>query len=88
MKDYSKALAYFEKTLEICKTTLPEKHPNLAITYSNIGDVKRLTDDYSNALSFLRKALEILENVSFDRIYLALTYNYSFRSEITLTFHL
>ena len=32
-----KALAYYEKTLEIEQKTLPSNHPDLATSYNNIG---------------------------------------------------
>ncbi|CAF4432895.1 unnamed protein product, partial [Rotaria magnacalcarata] len=45
LKEYSKALSYFEKCLAIDRKALPEKHPHLGIRYSNIGDVHRLMGD-------------------------------------------
>ena len=35
--EYSKALSYYEKALEIEQKTLPSNHPYLAISYNNIG---------------------------------------------------
>ena len=35
MGEYSKALEYYEKDIEIKKIALPKNHPNLAISYSN-----------------------------------------------------
>ncbi|CAF1481335.1 unnamed protein product [Rotaria magnacalcarata] len=53
---------------------LPEKHPNLAITHSNKGDVHRLIGDYEKALAFHQKALNIQENVKCNPLECATTY--------------
>ncbi|CAF2502028.1 unnamed protein product [Rotaria sp. Silwood2] len=74
MKNYSKALDYFEKCLTIFQQTLPEGPPYQAITYSNIGDVHRLMGNYETALSFHRKALNIQENVQCNSLECATTY--------------
>ncbi|CAF4793055.1 unnamed protein product, partial [Rotaria sp. Silwood2] len=74
MKDYSKSLENFEKWLSIFQETLPERHPYLAITYSNIGDVHRLIGNYEKALSFHRNALNIQENVQCNPLECATTY--------------
>ncbi|CAF3348512.1 unnamed protein product [Rotaria sp. Silwood2] len=73
--DYPVALSFFQKALENTQTSCSEKHPDLAIRYTNIGDTYRLTGDYSTAISFHQKALEIQENISCDPIELATTYN-------------
>ncbi|CAF2072274.1 unnamed protein product [Rotaria magnacalcarata] len=75
MDEYSKTLEFYEKLHQIYgkalppthpeladKSTLPEKNPNRAITYSDIGDVHRLMGDYEKALAFHQKALNIQEN--------------------------
>ncbi|CAF5016120.1 unnamed protein product [Rotaria sp. Silwood1] len=74
MKDYPKALENFEKCFSIRQKALPENHPYLAITYSNIGDVHRLMGDYEMAISFHRKALNIQENVQCNPTDCATTY--------------
>ncbi|CAF4451144.1 unnamed protein product [Rotaria socialis] len=61
LKEYSKALDYFEKCLTIVRKTLPENHPDFGLTYSNIGDIHHLMGDYEKALAFHRKALNIQE---------------------------
>ncbi|CAF1292383.1 unnamed protein product [Didymodactylos carnosus] len=77
MKIIRKHLNTIEKQYkQYKKRALPEKHPDFAITYSNIGDVKRLTGDHTTARSFLEKALEIQENVTCDRCDLAWIYTY------------
>ena len=35
MGEYSKALEYYEKSIEIKKIALPQNHPDLAASYSN-----------------------------------------------------
>ncbi|CAF3088215.1 unnamed protein product, partial [Rotaria sp. Silwood2] len=52
MKDYSMTLEPFQKCFTIVHKTLSERHPNLAIIYSNIGDVRRLMGGFEKALSF------------------------------------
>jgi tetratricopeptide (TPR) repeat protein len=59
MGNYSMALSYFEKVLEIHQKSLSSDHPNLALNYYNIGEVHHSMGNYSMALSFLEKALEI-----------------------------
>mgnify|MGYP002384482041 CR=1 FL=1 len=57
--EYSKALEYYEKSLEISKKTLPANHPNLATSYNNIGSVYCSMGEYSKALEYYEKSLEI-----------------------------
>jgi len=57
--EYSKALEYYEKSLEIRKKTLPANHPDLATSYNNIGLVYRSMGEYSKALEYYEKSLEI-----------------------------
>ena len=59
MGEYSKALSYYEKALEIRKQSLPSNHPDLALSYNNIGAVYYNMGEYSKALSSFEKALEI-----------------------------
>ena len=47
MGEYSKALEYYEKSIEIKKIALPQNHPNLA--NSNIGQVYNNMGEYSKA---------------------------------------
>ncbi|CAF1038072.1 unnamed protein product [Adineta steineri] len=56
---YQEALTFYEKSLGICQNTLPPSHPNLAISYNNIGNVHRIMGNYSKALLSHEKALEI-----------------------------
>ncbi len=50
MGDYSTALSYYVKTLEIEQKLLPSDHFLLAITYNNIAAVYQSVGDYSTAL--------------------------------------
>ena len=51
--EYSTALSYFKKTLEIQQQSLPRNHPHLATTNNNIGAIYQSTGEYSTALSIL-----------------------------------
>ena len=57
--EYSTALSYFKKTLEIQQQTLPPNHPDIAMTNNNIGMIYQSIGKYSTALSYFKKALEI-----------------------------
>jgi tetratricopeptide (TPR) repeat protein len=57
--EYQEAIVFYEKSLEIDQKTLPSNHPDLGVSYHNIGLVYESMGDYSNALSSHEKALEI-----------------------------
>jgi tetratricopeptide (TPR) repeat protein len=59
MGDYSEALSYNQKALEIYQKTLPQNHPSLATSYNNIGLMYDTMSDYSKALSSFEKSFEI-----------------------------
>ena len=59
MGEYSKALSYYEQSLEIMKVALPPNHPDLAGSYNNIGNVYSQMGEYSKALSSYEQSLEI-----------------------------
>ncbi len=61
MGEYSKALSYYEKDLEIKQKTLPENHPDLALSYNNTGNVYYDMGEYSKALSYYERALDICQ---------------------------
>jgi tetratricopeptide (TPR) repeat protein len=61
MGEYSKALSYYEKALEIRQKTLPANHPSLATSYNNIGLVYDNMGEYSKALSYYERALGIFQ---------------------------
>ncbi|CAF1332148.1 unnamed protein product [Adineta steineri] len=55
--DYEQAIEYYRKALGIWEKTLSVNHPNLAISYSNIGGVYDSMGEYEKALSFYEKTL-------------------------------
>ena len=59
MGEYSKALSYYEQSLEIEKVALPPNHLGLASSYHNIGSVYKSMGEYSKALSSYERSLEI-----------------------------
>ena len=59
MGDYSKALAHYEKNLEITQKVLSPNHPNLATSWNNIDSVYTNMGKYSEALSSFERSLEI-----------------------------
>ena len=52
MGEYSRALEYSEKSIELRKMALLKKSPSLATSYSNIGHVYNRMDEYSKALEY------------------------------------
>ena len=65
MKDslgsYNKAIAFYEKSLEIYHKILPPNHIRLAAPYNNIGLVYGNMGEYSKSLSYYERAHEIRE---------------------------
>ena len=59
MGEYSKALSYYERDLEISKQVLPPNHSNLGTSYNNIAGVHYNVGEYSKALLFYKRSLEI-----------------------------
>ncbi|CAF3945808.1 unnamed protein product [Rotaria sp. Silwood1] len=59
MGNYSEALQYFEKALEIRETVLPLSHPDLAQIYAWMGATYSNTGYYAKALEFHKKAYKI-----------------------------
>ncbi|CAF1133141.1 unnamed protein product [Adineta steineri] len=57
--EYSEALTYFEKALEIKQQLLPSNHPTMAHFYHNIGLVYDGMGDYPKALTYYEKAIAI-----------------------------
>ncbi|CAF4574444.1 unnamed protein product, partial [Rotaria magnacalcarata] len=41
MGEYSKALSYLEKSLDICRKSLPATHPDIKSTMNSIAVVKK-----------------------------------------------
>ncbi|CAF4601428.1 unnamed protein product [Rotaria sp. Silwood2] len=61
VKEYSRALTYFEKALEIRQQKLPKNHPDLAVLYYNMAKLYLATRKYSLAMKNVQQALEIAE---------------------------
>ena len=59
LKEYSEAIAFYEKDLEISKKTLSPNHPDLAISYNNLGNVYACMGNYSKALTCYEETLAI-----------------------------
>ena len=59
--EYSNALEYYDKSHKIREKSLSLNHPDLAISYSNIGQVYENMGEYSKSLKFYEKSHIILE---------------------------
>ncbi|CAF1535112.1 unnamed protein product [Didymodactylos carnosus] len=57
--EFSKALFYYRKSLEIKKNTLTANYAHFASTFNNMGFVYYEQGDYSQAIMYFGKALEI-----------------------------
>ncbi|CAF4676199.1 unnamed protein product, partial [Rotaria sp. Silwood2] len=57
--EYSKAITFYERALDIKEKTVPQNLPALATSYNNIGNVYAKTGEYSKALSSYERSLEI-----------------------------
>jgi hypothetical protein len=55
------ALAMRKKTLEFHRRVLPENHPGIGISCSNLGMSCHMAGDLPRALQFAREALRILQ---------------------------
>ena len=64
MKDFLKALKFYQKTLAIQQQTLRANHPDLLTTYSNIASVYNNMENGTIASEFHQKALTIQEESS------------------------
>ena len=65
-EDYTKALPYHYKALDIREGICPEKHSSLAISYNNIGKVYFCMGQKEGAWSVFKKALEIAQEAFVD----------------------
>ena len=54
--EYEEAITFFEKSLKIQEKTTPPTHPNMAISYNNIGSVYGSMGDYPQATLVSRKS--------------------------------
>ncbi|CAF4593578.1 unnamed protein product, partial [Rotaria sp. Silwood2] len=57
--EYSKAIKFYERALDINEKTVPQNLPRLASSYNNIGAVYYNMGEYSKALSSYERSLEI-----------------------------
>ena len=57
--DYTKALEYYFKALDIKEKVLGKEHPSTATSYNNIGGGYYSQGDYTKALEYLQKAFDI-----------------------------
>ncbi|CAF4620737.1 unnamed protein product, partial [Rotaria socialis] len=56
MREYSKALEHYEKSLKLLDISLPANHPSFATSYNNIGEVYSSMREHAKALEFYKKA--------------------------------
>ncbi|CAF0815761.1 unnamed protein product [Adineta steineri] len=61
--NYTLALSYYEKAIEIQQKYLPLNHRSLSISYNNMGEVQRQMGDYLNALSTHKKTLYMKQKI-------------------------
>ncbi|CAF4181542.1 unnamed protein product [Rotaria sordida] len=57
--EYSKAITFYERAIDIYKKMNPPNHPDLASSYNNIGLVYYKMGEYPKALSSYERSLEI-----------------------------
>ncbi|CAF3073504.1 unnamed protein product [Rotaria sp. Silwood2] len=61
MKDYSTALSYFEKGLQIHDKKLPENHPGLAVINHNLAKLYLTTGQNNTAMKNVQQVVELAE---------------------------
>ena len=61
MGEYSKALSFYEKDLEISQKTLPANHPSVAVCYNNMGGLSYCIGCYEKSMSYYERARSILQ---------------------------
>ena len=61
--DYNKALEYYIKALNSCKSIFGENHPAVAISYNNIANTYKMLGDWKTALEYYQKSLDILTTI-------------------------
>ncbi|CAF4886178.1 unnamed protein product, partial [Rotaria magnacalcarata] len=66
MGDYQKALEFYERAHKIKHSALPPNHPELAISYNNMGAMYKKMGIYSKALEFYERALKIRQEILSD----------------------
>ncbi len=63
MGDYEKASEFYQKSLEINEKYIKD-YTMLAATFDNIGDIKRMTQQYDSALYYTQKGLDFGRKVN------------------------
>ena len=61
MKDYTTAMIYYEKGMEIREKKLGKNHPDVGIMYHNLAKLYLATQQYSMAMKNVQQAIEIGE---------------------------
>ena len=61
MKDYTMALTYYQKGMEIREKKLPKNHCDLAVIYHNLAKLYLATRQYNMAMKNVQQALEIAQ---------------------------
>jgi tetratricopeptide (TPR) repeat protein len=61
MKDYSTALTFYQKCLQIRENKLPKNHPDLGVIYHNLAKLYFSTGEYNMAMKNAQQALTIAE---------------------------
>ena len=59
MRDYTKALEFLEKSLDIKQATLPSDHQDVFNSFTNIGLMYWSMGEYAKALPYYERAIEI-----------------------------
>jgi len=65
--EYTKALKFFIKALEIRKKTLGKEHLDVAISYNNLGKVYNKIGNYLKSIIFFEKSLNIQKKTVKDK---------------------
>ena len=74
--DYTSALQFYQKSIDIRRQYLPPNHRSLSVSYNNIGEVQRQMGDYHSALSTHQKTLDMKQkSVRPNALSIATTYN-------------
>jgi tetratricopeptide (TPR) repeat protein len=57
--EYDKALAYYQKSLNIKEKVYGENHPSTATSYNNIAILYYTIEDFKNAYKYMKWAVEV-----------------------------
>ncbi len=59
LADYSKAIYYYQKALDVDLKTYGESHPKVAIRWNNLGSAWESLGEYKKAIEYYQKALDV-----------------------------